>query len=111
MAEIKRFNNAHRALLITKALLIKALPVKSTNNALEALPIKALLIKALPVDTGTNEPPKTDSFTFEALLLETHELVEINEPLVGDTFTFIIDYYFTGSSIPKSQSTTTLISP
>jgi hypothetical protein len=115
-----------RLLAIFKGLPIEALPI-------EALLIrKALLIKAPPVDTNTYEPPKTDSFTFEALLIEacliealpmdtdTNE-VEIDEhnepailfanviePLIG---TSTVDYCFTGSSIPKSLLTTTLTLP
>jgi hypothetical protein len=67
----------------------------------EALPIKALPIEALPVDTnesaipvdtGTNESPKTDSFTFEALPLETDEpavpSTNITELSVEDALTF-----------------------
>jgi hypothetical protein len=91
LAELERFHRAHRALPITKALPIKALPVKSTNDALEALPIKALSIKALPVDTDTNEPalpvdtdtnkpPKPDSFTFEALPLDIDERNQLAVP-------------------------------
>jgi len=88
--------------------------------AIEAPAIEALPIKALPVDTDTNEPPETDSFTFEALLVDT-ELAETDEPaipsanttepLVEDTFTFTIDYCFAGSSIPRSLSTTTTLIP
>ena len=98
----------------------------------EGLPIKALPIEALPVDTGTNEPPKTDSFTFEALPLETNEPVdtdnplETNEPVDTDNpletdernepailFATVIEPLMgtSISSIPKSQSTTTLVLP
>jgi hypothetical protein len=83
--------------------------------AIEAPAIEALPIKALPVDTNTNEPLNTNSLTFEALPVETDEpaipSANTTEPSVGDTSTFIIDYYFAGSSIPRSLSTTTLIPP
>jgi hypothetical protein len=76
LAELERFHRAH------KALPIRALPIT------EALPIEALPVdtneSALPVDTDTNEPPKPDSFTFEALLLETHEPVDTDDPLETD---------------------------
>ena len=117
---MERFNSAH------KALPIEPLPVESTIDALEALPIEApvieapvieapvieapaieaLPIEAPPVDTDTNEPLNTDSFTFEALPVETNEptipSVNTTEPSVGDTFTFTIDYCVTGSSIPNT---------
>jgi hypothetical protein len=71
---------------------------------IEAPVIEALPIEAPPVDT--NEP---------ALLVETDEptipSANTTEPQVEDAFTFTIDYYFAGSSIPKSLSTTTLILP
>jgi hypothetical protein len=99
---MERFNGAY------KALLIEPLPVESTINVeltvdaleapvIEAPVIEALLIKALLVDTNTNEPAIPS--------------VNTTEPLVEDTFTSIIDYCFAGSSIPRSLSTTTLISP
>jgi hypothetical protein len=64
--------------------------------------MKALLIKALLVDTSTNKSPKTDFFTFKALLIntceldtnklailiDTNKLVETNKLLVKDTLTF-----------------------
>jgi hypothetical protein len=107
MAEIKRFNNAHRALPITKALLIEALPVKSTNNALEALPIEALSTEALPVDTDTNEPAipvETNESAVPVDISERNQLavpsanatepstftLETDEPSVEDTFTLEI---------------------
>jgi hypothetical protein len=133
---MERFNSTYKALL-------EPLLVELTFGALEALlievpvieapiievsVIEALLIKALLVYTDINEPLNTDSFTFEALLVETNEpaipfinttepltfTLETNKrtkPLVETTFTFIIDYYFAGSSIPKSLSTTTLTLP
>jgi hypothetical protein len=60
LAELERFYRAHRALLITKAFLIKALPVDTSKLA-------------LLVDTNTNEP---------AISVEANELaipVDINE--------------------------------
>jgi hypothetical protein len=64
--------------------------------------MKALLIKALLVDTSTNKFPKTDLFTFKALLIntykldtnklailiDTNKLVETNKLLIKDTLTF-----------------------
>jgi hypothetical protein len=104
-------------------------PPKTDSFTFKALPIEACLIKALPIGTNTNEPPKTDSFTLEALLIKalpvdtnksaipvkTDECNEpailfanVIEPLMG---TSIVDYCFTGSSIPESLLTTTLVLP
>jgi hypothetical protein len=95
---------------------------------LGALPItEALLIKVLPVDTDTNEPPKTESFTFEALLVDIYELdtnelailIDTNKPVETNKcnepailFATVIEPLIGTStgSIPKSLSTTTLIS-
>jgi len=76
---------------------------------LEALPVKALPIEALPVDT--NEPidiaePVTHYLTKDAFTLETNKhnqpaislTSNATEPLVG---TSIVNYCFTGSSIPR----------
>jgi hypothetical protein len=65
---------------LTSAYLRHLAELEHFHRAYRALPItKALPVKALPVDTNTNEPPKTGSFTFEALPLETHEPVDIDE--------------------------------
>jgi hypothetical protein len=53
-------------------------PPKTDSFTFEALPIEAYPIEALPLDTGTNEPPETDSFALEALSIEALP-VETNE--------------------------------
>jgi hypothetical protein len=59
-----------------------------------------------------NQRKKKLSLTY---LVETNEpaipFANTIKPLVGDTFTFIIDYYFAGSSIPNPLLTTTLTLP
>ena len=69
-----------------EAPVIEALLMNSTIDVIEAPQTEALLIKASPVDT---------------ILVKTDE----------HAFTSIIDYYFAGSSIPESLSTTTLTLP
>jgi hypothetical protein len=65
--DFDRFIAIFEALPITEALPIEALPV-DTNKL------------ALLVDTDTNEPPKPDSFTFEALLLDIDECNQLAIP-------------------------------
>jgi hypothetical protein len=80
LAELERFYRAY------KALPIRALPIT------EALPIKAL-----PVDTDTNEPATNTNEP--AILLETNEPVDTNNPLETNEL-----------AIPSANATEPLIS-
>jgi hypothetical protein len=79
-----------------------AIPVDINERNQLAIP-SANATEPLIFTLETNEPSVKDAFT-----LEIDERAEL---LVEDTFTFIIDYCSTGSSIPKSLLTTTLTLP
>jgi hypothetical protein len=107
---------------VIEAPVIEALVIKAP--VIEAPVIEVPVIEVPVIEAPVIEAPVIEALLIEAPLVDTNELalpVETNEPaipsanttepLVGDTFTFTIDYCFAGSSIPKSLSTTTLILP
>jgi hypothetical protein len=123
--ELERFNSAYRALPITEALPIEALPVDTSKSA---LPVDTDINElAIPVGTDepveTNEPVETDepAVLFANItepLMEGTFTLETDEPSVEEAFTLEIDERAepsvedapTFNTLTSSLSTTTLIS-
>jgi hypothetical protein len=82
LAELEHFRRAHRALPITKALPIKALPVDTNTNE-PAIPVETNEL-AVPVDIDERNQlavPSTEPLIFP---LETYEPVDTDNPLETD---------------------------
>jgi hypothetical protein len=96
LAELERFHRAHRALPITKALPIEALPVDTNTNE-PAIPVETNE-SAVPVDINErNQLAVPSANATEPLIstLETDELAipsaNTTEPSMEDTFTLETD--------------------